>query len=186
MPAMPQQCLNRRISCFVWDLCLFNFWRSPTAKFTTPAKHLCTTYLEAAGVTIPQGGPAAASLRLSALDVQRYLCMLDWAPDLFVDNDNLSAPPHEPEEDIKDDVWDNILQGNKAADIKSLVLSLETWTAKQYRLPLFIDSSEIRLNQWRRNIYPLANRPDPNRLGCRAFPTFSTARLQVSGCKTCM
>jgi hypothetical protein len=52
--------------------------------------------------------------------------MLDEAPDFFVDNDDLSAPPHEPEDDIKDDVWDDILQGNQAADINTLVMSVET------------------------------------------------------------
>jgi hypothetical protein len=45
--------------------------------------------------------------------------MLDEAPDFFVDNDDLSAPPHEPEHKVKSEIWDYILQGNRAGKTKS-------------------------------------------------------------------
>ncbi len=48
--------------------------------------------------------------------------MLDGAPDFFIDNDYISAPPHEPEDEMKDEIWYNILQGSHAEKARVLFM----------------------------------------------------------------
>ncbi len=76
------------------------------------------TNLQPARVTIPQRGPAAASLQV--LEVQKILGMLDATPNILVYNINLPKPPHESENEVKDNIWDNILQGDQEEDLRNV------------------------------------------------------------------
>jgi hypothetical protein len=75
----------------------------------TATIYLCAN-LEATRVTIPQRGPAAASLRFRALEVRQIVWVLYITPNFFIDYKNIPKPPHKSEDEVENKIWDNMLQ----------------------------------------------------------------------------